>query len=85
MKFKVGDIVKVLVAPIPCYSNWPSMVGHVGFIEELHFNGTRALVRTITTDGQHHKLAFIWVKALELVNDPTWTAAVERHKQKERT
>jgi hypothetical protein len=81
MKFKVGDIVKVLDAPPRCVTNWPGMVGRVGFIEELHFNGTRALVRTITINGEMHRLAFIWVKALTHVHDPTWAHAIAKYKQ----
>lgn len=77
MKFQVGDVVKVLYAPARCMTNWPSMVGLIGFVEELHFEGTRALVRTITIDGRHHRLAFMDTKALKLVNDPAWSKAVE--------
>lgn len=81
MKFKVGDVVKVLYAPLRCVTNWPSMVGHIGFIEEMHLNGTRALVRTITINGAMHRLAFMDVWALELVDDPAWAAAVEKYHQ----
>jgi hypothetical protein len=83
MKFKVGDIVKVLYAPRRCETNWPGMVGHVGFIEQLHFDDTRALVRTVTIDGRHHRLAFMGVWALEPVNNPAWSAAVEIYRRNE--
>jgi hypothetical protein len=81
MRCKVGDVVKVLSAPIGCVTNWPSMVGRVGFIEELHFNGTRALVRTITINGEMHRLAFMPVAALQPVRDTAWRAAVAKYKQ----
>jgi hypothetical protein len=83
MKLKVGDLVKVLAAPIECCSNWPSMVGHVGFIEELHFDGTRALVRTITIDGEMHRLAFMPVCVLEPVLERAWIAAVAEYRRRE--
>jgi hypothetical protein len=83
MKFKVGDVVRVRYAPTPCFSNWPIMVGHIGFIERPGGKGKRALVRTITIDGGYHSLAFIDTKALEPVNDPAWNKAVEVYRRNE--
>lgn len=68
---KVGDSVKVRIAPIGCVSNWARMLGQVGIVKDLNDGGSRALVQVINPDGSDGWLSFIAISALEPVTERT--------------